>query len=111
MRKKYNNKLTQIYTNKLYNSNNLIYHHSLAYSDGRIPLMGGNWKLNPTTQAEAKKLAAELAILTKDTKGVDIVVFPPSPFLVPVFSEIEHSNVKVVVYLYYIFNKFLIITR
>ena len=57
--------------------------------------MGGNWKLNPTTQAEAKKLAAEVASLTKDTKGVDIVIFPPSPFLVPVYTEIENSNVKV----------------
>ena len=30
------------------------------------------------------------------TKGVDIVVFPPSPFLVPVNSVIQNSNVKVI---------------
>jgi len=66
--------------------------HMIA--DGRVPLMGGNWKLNPTTTAAATSLASELAALTASTKGVDIVVFPPSPFLVPVYSVIENSNVK-----------------
>jgi len=63
-------------------------------ADGRIPLMGGNWKLNPTSTAAATSLASELATLTATSKGVDIVVFPPSPFLVPVYSVIQNSNVK-----------------
>ena len=56
--------------------------------------MGGNWKLNPTTVASAVSLATEVAKLTKGVVDVDVCVFPPHPFLVPVFSKIEATNVK-----------------
>ena len=56
--------------------------------------MGGNWKLNPTTVASAVSLATEVAKLTKGVTDVDICVFPPHPFLVPVYSKIEATNVK-----------------
>ena len=57
--------------------------------------MGGNWKLNPIALSEATSLASNLVQLTKDTTGVDVVVFPPYPFLVPVADKIASSNVKV----------------
>ena len=63
-------------------------------SMGRKPLMGGNWKLNPTTVAGAVNLATEVAKLTVGVTDVDIAVFPPHPFLVPVYSKIEATNVK-----------------
>lgn len=34
-------------------------------AEGRRPLMGGNWKLNPKTAADATTLATEVAKLTK----------------------------------------------
>ena len=63
-------------------------------SMGRRPLMGGNWKLNPTSVAGAVNLATEVAKLTVGVTDVDIAIFPPHPFLVPVYSKIEATNVK-----------------
>jgi len=39
-------------------------------------------------------LATEVAKLTVGVTDVDIAVFPPHPFLVPVYSKIEATNVK-----------------
>lgn len=65
-------------------------------SDGRKPFMGGNWKLNPTTVNSAIVLAEEVAKLTAGVAGVsvDVVVYPPHPFLYPVNSKIGSSGVK-----------------
>lgn len=63
-------------------------------ADGRRPLMGGNWKLNPRNGAAAAALATEVAKLTKGNLGVDVVVFPPHPYLVPVHTKIEATNVQ-----------------
>lgn len=54
----------------------------MAGGDGRRPLVGGNWKMH-TTRAEARTL---LAALARDCPagpgaGVDVVVFPPAPWL------------------------------
>lgn len=57
--------------------------------------MGGNWKLNPVTLTEANTLAGDLVKLTKGTKGVDVVVFPPFPFLATVATKIAGSSIKV----------------
>jgi triosephosphate isomerase len=56
--------------------------------------MGGNWKLNPKTTLEATNLATEVAKLTKGVTDVDICIFPPHPFLVPVYTKIEATNVQ-----------------
>lgn len=63
-------------------------------SAGRKPLMGGNWKLNPRKVSDSVKLASELVALTKGVTDVDICIFPPHPFLVPVMDQIKGSNVK-----------------
>jgi len=62
--------------------------------DGRRPFMGGNYKLNPSKVADAVKLATETASLCRDVTDVDIAIFPPMPFLAPVFAKIEATNVK-----------------
>ena len=49
---------------------------------GRRPLMGGNWKLNPRSVSESIALATEVAKSTKGITDVDVVLFPPHPFLV-----------------------------
>jgi triosephosphate isomerase len=46
------------------------------------------------TQAESKALAAGVAALTKGVVGVNVVLFPPQPFLVPVYDQIKDSNVE-----------------
>lgn len=66
----------------------------MMVADGRVPVMGGNWKLNPTTVAESTALASGLADLTKDSTGVEIIVFPPAPFMGPVVDKIKGSNVQ-----------------
>jgi len=63
-------------------------------TDGRKPLMGGNWKLNPRTSAAATSLATDVAKATKGNTGVDIVIFPPHPYLIPVHTKIEATNVQ-----------------
>lgn len=66
-------------------------------SDGRRPLMGGNWKLNPTTLEAATKLTKDLASLTKDITTVDTIIFPPFPLLAPVHTQVStaHSKIQV----------------
>ena len=61
---------------------------------GRRPLMGGNWKLNPKTTIAAVTLATEVAKLTKTNINVDVVIFPPHPFLVPVHTKVEATNIQ-----------------
>lgn len=63
-------------------------------ADGRRALMGGNWKLNPGTVADSTALAGELAKLVADVTDVDVAVFPPSAFLVPVQQQIKGSVVN-----------------
>lgn len=45
----------------------------------RTPTVGGNWKLNPSTVAEARLLAAGVAALP--TEGVAVSCFVPGPYL------------------------------
>jgi len=66
--------------------------HSLHMS--RRPLFCGNWKLNPTKTSAATKLATDLAKMVKSNNDVDVVIFPPHPFLVPVFEKVEATNVQ-----------------
>lgn len=61
---------------------------------GRKPMMAGNWKLNPKSIAESLALSAELVKITGAKSDVDIVVFPPMPFLYPVQQNIAGSVVK-----------------
>lgn len=64
--------------------------------DGRRPFMGGNWKLNPKTVSSATSLATDVGKLCVGvTTELDICVYPPHPFLVPVFSKLEATNVKI----------------
>jgi triosephosphate isomerase len=61
----------------------------------RKPLMGGNWKLNPTTVSDSVALAAGLAKLCSDVKDVDILIFPPTTVLFPVKEALKGTNIMV----------------
>ena len=48
-----------------------------AYSSPRAPVVAGNWKMNPSTSAEAVALAEALEAVD----GREVVVFPPTCYL------------------------------
>eukprot|EP00981_Chlorochromonas_danica_P008286 scaffold2089_cov189-Ochromonas_danica.AAC.5 len=63
-------------------------------SDGRRALIGGNWKLNPTTVKAAETLVKDLTHLVKDIHTVDTAIFPPFPLLPTVKAQLGGSNIK-----------------
>lgn len=65
----------------------------MSLSMARKPLMGGNWKLNPTNMADSYKLANELVAAIGTKTSVDVAIFPPTAFLFPIGSLIKDSNV------------------
>jgi triosephosphate isomerase len=53
----------------------------------RVPLVAGNWKMNPASRAAAVDLAAEVAAATADLP-VRTVVCPPAVFLEAIAAEL-----------------------
>ena len=49
----------------------------------RRNLVVANWKMNPETLEEAKKIFDGVRISAKELKNTDIAVCPPFPFLQP----------------------------
>ncbi|NUN14405.1 MAG: triose-phosphate isomerase [Myxococcales bacterium] len=58
----------------------------------RKPLIAGNWKMY-TTLMDAVELASEIRRLTEQLRDVEIAVFPPFPFLVPVAAKLAGSRI------------------
>jgi len=71
----------------------------------RQPIMAGNWKMNPTTEADALNLANGFCALLgdmEDTCAMDehdgcteVVLFPPFPFLSKVKDIVEQSGITI----------------
>mmetsp|Transcript_21072 Transcript_21072/g.43301 ORF Transcript_21072/g.43301 Transcript_21072/m.43301 type:complete len:358 (+) Transcript_21072:89-1162(+) len=69
----------------------------------RVPIIAGNWKLNPTTVQEASALLNLLASnFINHRNGVgdgapvpEVVVFPPFPFLERAVAGLEGTGIKV----------------
>jgi len=59
-------------------------------SGSRTSIIGGNWKMNPTTLSEATDLAKEVA--GASLRG-EAIVFPPMPFLGPVSEIVKDSPI------------------
>ena len=59
----------------------------------RKSIIAGNWKMN-TDKEGAVALAKEVRRLTEQVRDVDIVLIPPSVFLIPVKQAIEESRVS-----------------
>ncbi len=59
---------------------------------GRTPLIAGNWKMNKG-HGDAAELAKQLRSNLQNISGVEVVVCPPFPWLLPVGNEIEGSNI------------------
>lgn len=63
----------------------------------RTPIVGGNWKMN-TTLATAKTLASDIADnLGADSilSRVDVALFPPFPYLLPVGGVLRDSSSRI----------------
>lgn len=59
----------------------------------RKPFVGGNWKMN-TDRVSATALAAQVASAVGRLPGdVEVAVFPPFPYLLPVGDELRGSGV------------------
>lgn len=58
----------------------------------RLPIVGGNWKMN-TNRASASSLAAAVASSPHDSSAVEVVVFPPFPYLLEVSRALKGSAV------------------
>ena len=69
----------------------------------RRPVIAGNWKLNPATVGEAKTMLKLLAsnFVNHDrahmasSEGVEVIVFPPFPYLSIAIEELEGTGIKV----------------
>jgi len=70
-------------------------------SHKRRPLIAGNWKLNPTTVAEAKTLLKLLSTHflnhhdENSPMSPEVVVFPPFPFLSTALELLDGTGIKV----------------
>ncbi|MFK7960955.1 MAG: triose-phosphate isomerase [Phycisphaerales bacterium] len=62
----------------------------------RVPIVGGNWKLN-TDRAEAAALARDVAagMAAGAHDGVDVVIFPPFPWLVDAVAAAAGTPVQI----------------
>ena len=63
-------------------------------SRGRLPILAGNWKLNPATLSDVAELCQGLAAKA-DASRVEVVVFPPFPYLSTAISMLEGTGIKV----------------
>ena len=58
----------------------------------RTPIVGGNWKMF-LDLAGALQLASEVRNRLGSARGVEVVVFPPFPFLKPVADRLAESSI------------------
>jgi triosephosphate isomerase (TIM) len=60
----------------------------------RTPLLAGNWKMNPVSSEQAVALAGGvLDAAAASAASVEVAVFPPFPWLLPVAGVLEGSRV------------------
>ncbi|MFX1394765.1 MAG: triose-phosphate isomerase [Promethearchaeota archaeon] len=60
----------------------------------RKPIIGGNWKMNRGSPAEAREMLEKLKPLVKNIDKVDIVVCAPFTALTSIFDMIKETNIK-----------------
>jgi triosephosphate isomerase len=82
---------------------NVWYEDSFTIQTKRLPIMAGNWKLNPATLPEATNLLKLLAANfvhhrsagSSGTIDPEVVVFPPFLFLSEAVNLLEGTGIKV----------------
>ena len=72
------------------------YNQQQSYpTNTRRPIIAGNWKLNPSNKNEAIELLQGLKAKYQGNNDVDVVVFPPLPFLSDALSILYGTGIKV----------------
>ena len=69
-----------------------------GFSNTRVPVIAGNWKLNPSTVQEASTLLSLLAsnfLHHRNGEATEVVVFPPFPYIERAISLLEGTGIKV----------------
>lgn len=61
----------------------------------RRPIVAGNWKLNPTSKPEAMELLEGLKAAAGGDGDVEVVVFPPLPFLSDALEMLKGTGIQV----------------
>ncbi len=64
-------------------------------SSNRVPIVAGNWKLNPTSKEEALELLQGLKAGNQGKGDVEVVVFPPLPYLSDALSILEGTGISI----------------
>ena len=60
-----------------------------------IPLVAANWKMNPNTADEALDIVrGVLSVARGHADRVEVAIFPPFPWLLPVYEVLAESGVK-----------------
>ncbi|MFX0080217.1 MAG: triose-phosphate isomerase [Candidatus Hodarchaeota archaeon] len=60
----------------------------------RIPIVGGNWKMNRGTPKESKEMLKDLISLIEKTKNVEVVIAPPFTSLISSREILKGTNIK-----------------
>jgi len=78
---------------------------ALSQLNARQPIMAGNWKMNPATEADALNLANGFTALLNDMSETcafddhegctEVVIFPPFPFLSKVRDIVSKDGVEI----------------
>lgn len=61
----------------------------------RLPLVAGNWKMNPPTREEAAALAGALEAQLAGLEGVELVVCPPAVWLEEIRDLIDDTRIAI----------------
>jgi len=60
----------------------------------RIPIVGGNWKMNRGTPEQSKEMLKELIPLINHIINVEIVIAPPFTSLIGAYEILKGTNIK-----------------
>lgn len=77
------------------------YEDSFTMAVSRRPVIAGNWKLNPASVGDATTLLKLLHAnfvnhrTESESSDVEVIVFPPFPFLATALTALEGSGIKV----------------
>ncbi|MFX1374989.1 MAG: triose-phosphate isomerase [Promethearchaeota archaeon] len=60
----------------------------------RIPIVGGNWKMNRGTPKESEEMLRELVPLINQVENVEVVIAPPFTSLIGTYEILKNTSIK-----------------
>ena len=61
----------------------------------RVPIIGGNWKMNRGSPSSALNMLKSLKKLVKNIQDIEIVITPPYTALTTIIKDLKNTNIKV----------------